>query len=35
MDKIIVGRYKIGTSARQVNPRARGTQNNNLSLIHI
>ncbi len=24
MDKIIVGRYKIGTSARQVNPRALG-----------
>ena len=31
MDKIIVGRYKIGTSARQVNPRALGTQNNNWS----
>ena len=31
MDKIIVGRYKIGTSARQVNPRALGTQSNNWS----
>lgn len=31
VDKIIVGRYKIGTSARQINPRALGTQNNNWS----
>lgn len=31
IDKIIVGRYKIGTTARQVNPRALGTQNNNWS----
>ena len=31
MDKIIVGRYQIGTSARQINPRALGTQNNNWS----
>ncbi len=31
MDRIIVGRYRIGISARQVNPRALGTQNNNWS----
>lgn len=31
MDKIIVGRYKIGTTARQINPRSLGTQNNNWS----
>lgn len=31
MDKLIVGRYHIGTSARQVNPRSLGTQNNNWS----
>lgn len=31
IDKIIVGRYKIGTTAREVNPRALGTQNNNWS----
>lgn len=30
-DKLIVGRYKIGTTARQANPRALGTQNNNWS----
>lgn len=31
MDKLIVGRYRIGTSARQINPRSLGTQNNNWS----
>lgn len=31
MDRIIVGRYKIGASARQVGARALGTQNNNWS----
>ncbi len=31
IDKLIVGRYRIGTTARQVNPRALGTQNNNWS----
>lgn len=31
VDRLIVGRYKIGTNARQVNPRSLGTQNNNWS----
>lgn len=31
IDKIIVGRYQIGTTSRQVNTRALGTQNNNWS----
>ena len=31
VDKLIVGRYKIGTTARQATPRALGTQNNNWS----
>ena len=31
MDKLIVGRYHIGTNARQINPRSLGTQNNNWS----
>jgi len=31
IDKLIVGRYKLGTNARQINPRALGTQNNNWS----
>lgn len=31
MDRILVGRYKIGTSARQIGARALGTQNNNWS----
>lgn len=31
MDKLIVGRYHIGTAARKINPPALGTQNNNWS----
>lgn len=31
VDKLIVGRYKIGATARQITPRALGTQNNNWS----
>lgn len=31
IDKLIVGRYRIGTRARQVNPGALGTQTNNWS----
>ncbi|MCC8174109.1 MAG: NPCBM/NEW2 domain-containing protein [Odoribacter sp.] len=31
IDKLIVGRYKIGTSARQINPKSLGTQSNNWS----
>lgn len=31
VEKLIVGRYKIGRTARQVNPRSLGTQNNNWS----